>query len=235
MGCPACSASCAFVYHEPICPSETFHPWDEGRPVLGFVVTLLFVALYGAFHSWLASRRVKSWLVARWPGVTRRFYRLLYNAIAGITLLPVLAVPAFLPGTSLYRINPPWVFLTLLLQASGVLLIMVGLLQTGPMAFLGLSQLAGEQRTEESLVLSGVYRFVRHPLYTGGMLVIWLTPLMTSSVLALDIGLTLYLWIGSLFEERKLSQAFGEAYSAYQAQVPRFIPLPWRIYRAPKD
>lgn len=201
--------------------------------MLGFAVTIFAVALYGAFHSWLASHRVKSWLVARWPALTRRFYRLIYNAIAGVTLLPVLAVPAFLPGSTLYRIDPPWIFFTMLLQAAGVLLVVVGLLQTGPMAFLGLSQLAETTTSEDSLVLSGVYRFVRHPLYTGGMLVIWLTPLMTSSVLALDIGLSLYLFIGSLFEERKLSRIFGQPYLEYQARVPRFIPRPWRIYGKP--
>ncbi len=200
--------------------------------MLGFAVTIVAVALYGGFHSWLASHGVKAWLRARWPGLTRRFYRLIYNAIAGVTLLPVLAVPAFFPGSNLYRINPPWVFLSMLLQAAGVLLIVVGLFQTGPMAFLGLSQLAGGRTSEDSLVVSGVYRYLRHPLYTGGMLVIWLTPLMTSSVLALDLGLSLYLYIGSLFEERKLARTFGPAYSEYQARVPRFVPRPWRVFKA---
>jgi protein-S-isoprenylcysteine O-methyltransferase Ste14 len=209
---------------------KPFVPEEEDLPMLGFAVTLVAVGLYGGFHSWLASRRVKTWLDARWPKLEHRYYRLIYNIIAGITLLPVLAVPALFPGTNLYRIDPPWVFVTLLLQAAGVLLVVVGLLQTGPMAFLGLSQLVGVNASEETLVVSGVYRYMRHPLYTGGMLVIWLTPLMTSSVLALDLGLTLYLYIGSLFEERKLARSFGMPYGEYQAQVPRFIPRPWRIF-----
>jgi len=198
--------------------------------MLGFAVTLVAVGLYGGFHSWLASQRVKVWLYARWPGLERRFYRLIYNIVAGITLLPVLTVPAFFPGSNLYRIGPPWVFATLLIQAAGVMLILVGLLQTGPMAFLGLSQLLGGNDAEETLVVSGVYRYMRHPLYTGGMLVIWLTPLMTSSVLALNLGLSLYLYIGSIFEERKLARSFGVPYAEYQRQVPRFIPRPWHTF-----
>jgi protein-S-isoprenylcysteine O-methyltransferase Ste14 len=98
------------------------------------------------------------------------------------------------------------------------------------MAFLGLSQLMGGNDTETNLVVSGVYRYMRHPLYTGGMLVIWLTPLMTSSVLALNLGLSLYLYIGSIFEERKLARSFGVPYAEYQRQVPRFIPRPWRTF-----
>jgi methanethiol S-methyltransferase len=198
--------------------------------MLGFAVTLMAVGLYGGFHSWLASQRVKVWVYARWPGLERRFYRLIYNIVAGITLLPVLAVPAFFPGSNLYRIGPPWVFATLLIQAAGVMLILVGLLQTGPMVFLGLSQLMVGNDAEETLVVSGVYRYMRHPLYTGGMLVIWLTPLMTSSVLALNLGLSLYLYIGSIFEERKLARSFGVPYVEYQRQVPRFIPRPWRTF-----
>ena len=204
---------------------------EEDLPMFGFAVTLVAVGLYGGFHSWLASQRVKAWLYARWPRLERRFYRLIYNIIAGITLLPVLAVPAFIPGINLYRIGPPWVFATLLLQAAGLLLIVVGLLQTGPMAFLGLSQLMEGNPSEGALVVSGVYRHIRHPLYTGGMLVIWFTPLMTSSVLALDLGLSLYLYIGSIFEERKLARSFGEPYVEYQRQVPRFIPRPWRSFK----
>ncbi len=199
--------------------------------MLGFVVTLVAVGLYGAFHSWLASRRVKAWVNARSPGLERRFYRVTYNIVAGVTLLPVLAVPAIDPGATLYHINPPWVFASLILQAAGVLLIVVGLLQTGPMAFLGLEQMTGAGTDDETLVVSGVYRYMRHPLYTGGMLVIWLTPLMTTSVLALDLGLTLYLYIGSLFEERKLAGTFGNAYREYQRQVPRFVPRLWRPFK----
>lgn len=200
--------------------------------MLGFAITLIAVGLYGGLHSWLASQGFKARLLSHWPEPTRRFYRLIYNIIAAITLLPVLALPAFFPGEVIYRINPPWVFATMLLQTAGMLLIVVGLIQTGPMAFVGLSQLAGGRTSEDSLVISGVYRYVRHPLYTGGMLVLWLTPLMTGSVLALVLGLTLYLYVGSLFEERKLARTFGDAYQTYRANVPRFIPRPWRSFDA---
>jgi protein-S-isoprenylcysteine O-methyltransferase Ste14 len=197
-----------------------------------FIMTLLAVSLYGAFHSWLASRQVKAWIDTRWPALERRYYRLVYNVIAGVTLLPVLAVPAIFPGPTLYRIHLPWLIVTLAIQASGMLLILVGLLQTGPMSFLGLSQLIGSEPSDDSLVVSGVYRYMRHPLYTGGMLFIWLTPFMTTSALALDLGLTLYLYIGSIFEERKLAQTFGQPYRDYQARVPRFIPRPWRVFES---
>ncbi len=193
----------------------------------GFALTLFAVAAYGAFHSLLAGTWAKQQATRRWGKTAQRGYRLFFNLLAGLTLLPVLAVPALAPGTTLYRIEMPWVLGSLALQAVGAGLVVIGLLQTGPMDFLGLSQLVDDTGGDQ-LVASGLYRYMRHPLYTGGLLFIWFTPLMTSSVLALDLGLTAYLYIGSLFEERKLLRSFGEPYRRYQAQVPRFIPRPWR-------
>jgi len=69
-------------------------------------------------------------------------------------------------------------------------------------------------------VLTGLYRWVRHPLYTAGLLFIWLIPVMTANLLALNIGLTIYLITGALFEERKLVREFGEAYIEYRKVTP---------------
>jgi protein-S-isoprenylcysteine O-methyltransferase Ste14 len=52
--------------------------------------------------------------------------------------------------------------------------------------------------------------------------------MMTTSTLALFFGLTLYIYIGSIFEERRLIAEFGEAYREYQRSVPRLIPRPGR-------
>jgi methanethiol S-methyltransferase len=43
-------------------------------------------------------------------------------------------------------------------------------------------------------------------------------------VLAFNLGLTAYLFIGAYFEERKLVREFGEAYRGYQQRTPMFFP-----------
>ena len=55
---------------------------------------------------------------------------------------------------------------------------------------------------------------------------------MTRNVLALNIGITLYFWIGSIYEERRLVAEFGEAYREHQRRVPRLVPRLWRRKRA---
>jgi len=67
---------------------------------------------------------------------------------------------------------------------------------------------------------------VRHPLYTAGLIFIWLLTEMTVNRLALNIGLSLYLVIGALYEERKLVLEFGQAYQEYRERTPMLIP--WR-------
>jgi protein-S-isoprenylcysteine O-methyltransferase Ste14 len=81
------------------------------------------------------------------------------------------------------------------------------------------------------LVISGLYRYVRHPLYTAGLLFIWLTPVMTTSVMAMNLALTVYIYIGSSFEEQRLVAEYGQSYQQYQKQVPRLIPNPLQIFR----
>jgi protein-S-isoprenylcysteine O-methyltransferase Ste14 len=71
-----------------------------------------------------------------------------------------------------------------------------------------------------------LYRWVRHPLYLWGLVFIWLTPQMTVNRLALVVGFSVYLYIGTFFEERRLVEEFGDDYREYQRQVPRLIP--WR-------
>lgn len=78
------------------------------------------------------------------------------------------------------------------------------------------------------MVTNGVNRWVRHPLYTAGLVFIWLIPIMTSNLLALNLGLTVYLILGAIYEQRKLVREFGEQYIRYQERVPMLIPgLRW--------
>lgn len=198
------------------------------QPELGFVATVAAMAVYGGLHSYLASRRVKQWARRTFGVSADRFYRLVYNLLGGLTFLPVLAVPLLLPGRTLYSARPPWLLLLLALQLVAVVTLWIGIRQTGAASFLGLSQLLGPQPADGEFVADGLYRWVRHPLYSAGLLFIWAWPHMTTSILALNLGITAYLYLGSLHEERRLLAEFGEQYARYQRRVPRLIPRPPR-------
>jgi len=139
-----------------------------------------------------------------------------------------------LPDRTLYVVPAPWRWL----MVGGQVLALAGLagslLQTAPLHFVGLSQLFVQQPAQSgSLEVRGFYCYVRHPIYSFGILLLWLTPAMTVNLLTVYILTTLYFYVGSLHEERRLLAEFGAAYQDYQQQVPRLIPRPGRCYAPP--
>jgi protein-S-isoprenylcysteine O-methyltransferase Ste14 len=190
-----------------------------------FWIILLAVLLYGFVHSFLATVWMRA-QAKRWFGrLADRSFRLFYNLFAFITLLPILALPVLLIDKMLYSIPFPWVVITLIVQLVAFATLVIGLLQTGVSSFLGLRQLMpGSDDQPPQLVVNGLYRWVRHPLYTAGLVFIWLMPRMSCNLLALNIGLTVYIVVGALLEERKLLKEFGEAYAEYHRQTPMLIP-----------
>jgi methanethiol S-methyltransferase len=195
-----------------------------------FFLILLAIFVYGLIHSILASLKVKA-LARRWFGhASERVYRVVYNLFAALSFLPVLALAGILPDQLIYRIPFPWTLLTLALQLMAVLMLGMGLLQTDVWYFLGVRQLLQPGASESTeLVVSGLYRRVRHPLYTAALLFIWLAPQMTLNLLALNLGLTVYVLVGASLEERKLLHQFGGAYAEYRKHTPMLVPRLGRV------
>lgn len=77
------------------------------------------------------------------------------------------------------------------------------------------------------LVQSGPYRWIRHPIYTGILLMILGTGLASGRVhglLAFPIALA-SLWLKSRFEERWMTREFGERYGEYRKKSWALIPF----------
>lgn len=108
-------------------------------------------------------------------------------------------------------------------QALSALLLLVAVLQTDTLSFVGLRQLFEEEKTGQ-LVTRGLYTVVRHPLYLFSILFLWLSPSLSVNSLVFNIGVTLYFIIGAYFEERKLLRDFGEAYVEYKRKTSFLIP-----------
>ncbi len=83
---------------------------------------------------------------------------------------------------------------------------------------------------EGKFITSGVYRFSRNPQYVTHILLIGAVILVTNSILALIAGFLYSLWfiLAPFSEEPWLNAQFGQKYSAYCEQVPRFLGRPKR-------
>ncbi len=191
---------------------------------------VLAVILYGGVHSFLASNKLKNMVSTHFGKEASRYYRLFYNLIALISILPILALTVALPDRVLYILRGPWIYIFLTFQMVAILGLAVGLWQTDIWHFIGIRQLSKTiEENAQPFVEGGLYRWVRHPLYTAGLMFIWFTPRMSVNLLAFNIIITIYIYIGASFEEKKLVQEFGEAYLKYRQRTPMLIP--WRALK----
>jgi len=184
---------------------------------------------YFALHSALASLAVKRAVAARWPRVVPA-YRLGFNAVALLLILPLLAWTLGHPGPELWRWRGPWRWVA----DGSAALALIGVLWTlrdyDGGEFLGLRQWRDRERRvedQERFHLSPLHRFVRHPWYSLGLVLLWTRDMDAARLVAASLA-TGYVVIGIRLEERKLLEYHGARYRAYRERVPALLPLPWR-------
>jgi len=85
------------------------------------------------------------------------------------------------------------------------------------------SGLVDNEAEDEPLRLDGLHRFVRHPLYAAGLLILW-GRIGGPFELATAVWGTLYIVIGTAMEERRLARLYGADYTAYRQRVPAYVP-----------
>lgn len=184
---------------------------------------ILVIAAWGIVHSLLASTGVKDLFHRTFGNGLMRIYRLLYNIFAVVSFLPILFLMITLPDQPVYQIASPYNYLMRIGQVISIVLLLVAALQTDLFSFVGLRQLFEEEKAG-ILITSGLYSVVRHPLYTFGLLILWLSPNMSRNSLIVYSALTIYILIGIFFEERKLLREFGKNYEDYRSVTPMLIP-----------
>jgi len=88
-----------------------------------------------------------------------------------------------------------------------------------------------QNKSPKSQVFSadGPYAYCRHPMYIFFIASLWVGPTMTYGRFEFALLGTLYIVIGTFFEERNLRAELGADYETYRAHVPMWIPRlrPW--------
>lgn len=194
-----------------------------------YALLALAWAAYGALHSAMISETATGYL-KRTLSDGFRFYRLFFNTVALVTLVPVLWFQHSLREAPFFRWEGVWLVPHYLLLAGGLALAVAGGRHYSLGQFIGFSQLrgasAGGLAEGGALDSSGVLGLVRHPWYTAVVLLIWSGDLDLAALVGNTV-LTAYIVVGTLLEERKLVHEFGDVYRDYQARVSMFLPLKW--------
>lgn len=197
------------------------------------VLLIMSWIVYFTIHSVLAGTTVKGWVARRWPHQMPG-YRLSYNAVALVSLLvPVLLVKQ-INGEYWWRWTGAMWWVANGAALSALLALLWSLRYYDGATFLGWPQLKRGLLCADdpgALQLSPFHRIVRHPWYFFGLVMLW-TRDMNTPFLVSAIIITLYLWVGSRLEERKLVYYYGEAYREYRKRVPGLVPLPGRTISA---
>jgi len=150
-------------------------------------------------------------------------FRLVASLLIWGTLVATLAIPGRL-GFLVLPLPLGLRWLGLGLGAAAVLLVLWVMRSIG-------SNVSPSSAAREgaSLVTHGPYRFVRHPLYTVGVLMLLGLALAAQSLALLIVLASIALWLPRRVghEERHLIAAHGDAYRDYIRTTGRFLPRLW--------
>lgn len=196
----------------------------------------LMWAAWGGLHSLLVSPAWMRVVSGRFPRLCP-WYRLAYNCLAVLTILPPLHFKNVLAGETLLAWGGVLIPVRYALLGSAVWLFWAGAREFDLRVVGGLAQLrsacsfAGSPYAEE-LRTSGILGRVRHPWYGGALLLLWTrTGRFDAAELVTSLVLTAYVLIGARLEERKLAHVHGRAYLDYRRSTPMFFPRPWGGWR----
>jgi len=205
-------AGCAWTY------GETF---GRGLPSGGWpplAIDAGLITIFAVHHSVFARETMKARMTRLVPAALLRSS---YVWIASALL--IFACATWRPiGGEIYRAQGVLALALAGVQLAGLWLTATSTGRLDPLELAGIHP----PRESEGLQVSGPFRWIRHPLYLGWVLMVFGAAHMTGDRLAFAVTTTLYLVVAIPLEERSLRRAFGEAYAGYMRQVRwRLIPF----------
>jgi protein-S-isoprenylcysteine O-methyltransferase Ste14 len=199
-------------------------PPTRSSPAAAITWDVCLFSLFAAHHSLLARSGAKT-VVRRLVGA--ELERSIYTWTASVLFMVVCTAWQGVPGT-LYRLDGPWRAGAFAIQLAGVILTIRSSAALDVLDLAGIRDVerARSGRTPQHVALetTGLYGFVRHPLYFAWALMVWGTPDMTATRATFAGATTAYLALAIPWEERSLVRLFGREYEAYRLKVR------WRMF-----
>lgn len=202
---------------------------DDGAPaalVTGTLVNIALLAIFGVQHSVMARPAFKrAWTAVIPEPAERSTYVLLASAALALLMWAWQPLPDLvwdLRGGHLAS-------LLTVISALGWGLVLLSTFAIDHFHLFGLRQTIyhwlGRTLPETSFRVRGPYNLVRHPLMLGFLVAFWAAPAMSVGRLEFALGMTAYILIALVHEERDLRDAHGADYHSYAARTPRLVPF----------
>jgi hypothetical protein len=199
-------------------------------------------AVFGLVHSALASQGAKRTAATVFGERNRNgLYRMFFIGQSFVAFGLLAAYIRRQPSRELYRIDGPWRAAVYMVQAGALGYTTAAAYQVGISRISGIESLrcwlAGEPVPPEPEAQGpaldedgrrrplGPFALSRHPLNFAPIVIFWTWPRMTTNMLAFNVVATCYLVLGSIHEEARLREEYGDEYVAYQRSgVPFYLP-----------
>jgi protein-S-isoprenylcysteine O-methyltransferase Ste14 len=201
---------------------ETGAVTDVGR---AFLVDTLLLVLFGLQHSVMARPRFKAFWTRFVPRSIERSTYVLASSLVLIALMafwqPIGAQVWHVESETLRGVVRGLFFL-------GVGTVLYSTFLIDHFDLFGLRQVVLYFRkrayTDKKFATPSLYRFVRHPLYIGWIVMFWAAPSMSAGHFLFSLTMTAYILVAIPMEERDLADALGEPYVRWRESTPAFVP-----------
>ena len=189
--------------------------WDAGLSFLFFMQ-----------HSGMVRRRFRTWLAGFVPP---NFYSAIYAIASGAALTLVVALWQT-TEIRLLEFQGAWLWVARGCGGMAIVVFVYSVYALRSFDPFGLAPIRAYMRESQmqtpKFVVQGPYQWVRHPLYSCVIVLIWSCPELTADRLLLNVIWTAWICGATVLEETDLRNEFGKAYQDYCSRVPMLVP--WR-------
>ena len=183
------------------------------------------VFVWGVIHSIMARPSFKSWMTKIIPEAAERST---YVLIAGLTSIALTGYWQNIDGYLWQLESGNLATILWVIFAFGWVFLLASTFAINHFDLFGLRQvyfnLKKQERPPLNFVKRAMYAYIRHPIQTGVLIGVWVTPIMSVTQVILSIGFTAYIFIGLWYEERDLIAAHGDDYIQYKTQAGKVLP-----------
>lgn len=191
---------------------------------MAYLLLILAWAVFYISHTALASLNIKR-KIKGIMGNTYKWYRLVYTLFSTLYFIAIFLYAATLKPDFILNQTDLLTYFGYMLATFGTIISVKSFKNVNKAQFVGLHPQDDLKKTEP-FISQGLYAHVRHPLYSGLILIfVGYFFFQPNWVALIHLGsLLVYLPFGIYYEEKKLLEIYPEAYPEYQTNVPALIP-----------
>ena len=209
---------------------KTIDSGRSGSLTMALVIDAGLLALFALQHSIMA----RQWFKAKWTEIVpQAAERSTYVLASSVALMLMFALWEPIGGTIWQVESGASQAILYAMFAAGWVIVLLSTFLINHFDLFGLRQVwlffRGQTYTNLPFKTPVLYRYMRHPLYFGWLLVFWSAPAMTVAHLFFAVMTTAYILIAIQFEERDLVALHGEKYRRYRESVPMIVPVRGRF------